>query len=181
MQPVEIIRCSICLEDYSVEGESKPRILPRCLHTFCERCLEKLSELSDCQIVCPVCREVNDVEEAGGVLSLPISTRISLPVQAAPHAQDVDVLRFVDPACPACPACGSITLYAPFGAEENILQCHTCDWLSGEDIQAQGSSLTARQKLPKASRQRLPVPPQEQHQESLPSQDQHESKGCALS
>ncbi|XP_038637532.1 tripartite motif-containing protein 59-like [Scyliorhinus canicula] len=149
MQPIEGIRCTVCLEDYSLETERRPRILPQCLHTFCEGCLEKLVEFSDFHVVCPICRVANDVADAGGVQSLPISTRISLPSQTSSQCQDLSILRFMDPDAPACPACGSLTLYAPLGQDETVTQCHTCGWLGTGTPEVQSNLIHERDSLPR--------------------------------
>ncbi|XP_041049810.1 uncharacterized protein LOC121281146 isoform X2 [Carcharodon carcharias] len=90
----------------------------------------------------------NDVADAGGVQSLPISTRVSLPPQTSPHCQDLSILRFMDPDAPSCPACGSLTLYAPLGQDETVTQCHTCGWLGTDKAEMQSNLIQERDSLP---------------------------------
>ena len=46
-----LVTCSVCYEVYN-----EPKILP-CHHTYCKKCLERLFQSSEEQIMCPQCRE----------------------------------------------------------------------------------------------------------------------------
>ncbi|XP_015222306.1 E3 ubiquitin-protein ligase TRIM56-like [Lepisosteus oculatus] len=126
-------RCSICLEEFGVYGHALPRMLPTCLHTFCQGCLQELRARSGDALPCPICRQLNPVDPWTGVGALPINSRVWGGRQG-----DMGPLAFVDPEDPACPACGALTLYAPFGPGAGVAQCHTCEgvieqpWLEEE-------------------------------------------------
>ncbi|KAJ1145449.1 hypothetical protein NDU88_011735 [Pleurodeles waltl] len=125
--------CTVCLDDFRSFGSRKPRILPVCLHTFCEGCLDRLAVDNDYSVPCPICRVFNDVFGLGGIQALPISTRVPLlDIGDEEAEEEADVLNFIDPNMPSCPLCSSMTLYAPFGVEADITQCHTCQWVSAE-------------------------------------------------
>ena len=55
----EHFECSVCLEKFD-----NPRVLS-CLHTFCERCLERLVEHKQeiWSIKCPECRKNTEVRQ----------------------------------------------------------------------------------------------------------------------
>ncbi|XP_063287861.1 tripartite motif-containing protein 2-like [Pelobates fuscus] len=131
----DIESCTVCMEDYTAEGPQKPRILAACLHTFCEDCLEKLGvgEESNYRILCPICRELNILLNRDGIQSLPINTRAPCFSNIEAAVGEYNVLAFIDPDVPSCPVCGGITLFYPCGQEADIIQCHTCKWVS-EDM-----------------------------------------------
>ncbi|XP_077137595.1 uncharacterized protein LOC143803705 [Ranitomeya variabilis] len=128
----DVLRCTVCLEDYRPYGPLKPRILPVCLHTFCEGCLERLGVDNAYSISCPICRVFNDIFGKDGIQALPINTRVPYFETIEEEMEESDILSFIDPSIPSCPVCGSITLFAPFGLEADITQCHTCQWVSVE-------------------------------------------------
>ncbi|XP_053328324.1 tripartite motif-containing protein 2-like [Spea bombifrons] len=134
----DVLRCTVCLDDYRPHGSLKPRMLPVCLHTFCEGCLEKLGGDSAYSISCPICRVFNDVFGKDGVQALPINTKVPYFETVEEETQESDILDFVEPNAPSCPVCGSVTLFAPFGEEADITQCHTCQWLSVEVMELTG-------------------------------------------
>ncbi len=49
-------QCPVCFEDYSVEGERVPKLLP-CTHTVCRRCIAELKGTDDKKnvLACPMC------------------------------------------------------------------------------------------------------------------------------
>lgn len=133
----DVLRCTVCLEDYRPYGPLKPRILPVCMHTFCESCLERLGADNGYSVPCPICRVFNDVFGKDGIQALPINTRVTYFESIEEEMVETDVLGFIDPATPSCPMCGSITLFAPFGLEADITQCHTCQWVSVEVMEVE--------------------------------------------
>lgn len=53
-------KCEICTDDYSSEdGDHTPKSL-KCAHSVCTGCARQM--LNNCQIVCPVCRELTEVQ-----------------------------------------------------------------------------------------------------------------------
>ena len=68
--PGNYLSCPVCLEDFTVGGDTVPRILP-CIHTLCEKCVHRLIKTSTIhshergppklvqryRIVCPECRQ----------------------------------------------------------------------------------------------------------------------------
>ncbi|KAM5145489.1 tripartite motif-containing protein 2-like [Mantella aurantiaca] len=133
----DVLRCTVCLEDYRPYGPLKPRILPVCMHTFCESCLERLGADNGYSVPCPICRVFNDVFGKDGIQALPINTRVSYFEAIEEEMVEMDVIGFIDPSTPSCPMCDSITLYAPFGSEADITQCHTCQWVSVEVMEVE--------------------------------------------
>lgn len=60
----QLLKCPVCLETFD-----KPKILP-CLHSFCQKCLKKISKDGEALILCPTCR--NEINlPPGGVQELP--------------------------------------------------------------------------------------------------------------
>lgn len=49
-----ILECTICCEEFTLEGDNVPRILP-CSHTLCEKCIKDI--LQGGNVVCPQCRQ----------------------------------------------------------------------------------------------------------------------------
>ncbi|XP_069842513.1 tripartite motif-containing protein 2-like [Dendropsophus ebraccatus] len=139
----DVLRCTVCLEDYRPYGPLKPRILPVCLHTFCEGCLEKLGVDNAYSISCPICRVFNDVFGKDGIQALPINTRVPFYETIEEETEEADIFTFIDPSIPSCPMCGSITLFAPFGLDADITQCHTCQWVSVEVMEYEETVLPA--------------------------------------
>ncbi|CAH2316967.1 E3 ubiquitin- ligase TRIM56-like [Pelobates cultripes] len=131
----DVLRCTVCLEDYRAHGPLKPRILPVCLHTFCEGCLEKLGQDNVYSISCPICRVFNNVFGKDGIQTLPINTKVPYFETVEEETEETNLLDFIDPDMPSCPVCGGITLFAPFGEEADITQCHTCQWVSVEMLE----------------------------------------------
>ena len=60
----EDMRCSVCLEDCTEEGDHLPRILP-CFHTACDKCIRQLIQHKSMR--CPECRTVHPAKK--GALS----------------------------------------------------------------------------------------------------------------
>ena len=58
--------CPICFEDYEVQGDFIPRLLP-CTHTLCQKCLQEL--LVDKSLQCPECRKRHPADS--GIRSFP--------------------------------------------------------------------------------------------------------------
>ncbi|XP_066436235.1 E3 ubiquitin-protein ligase TRIM56-like [Eleutherodactylus coqui] len=137
----DVLRCTVCLEDYRPYGPFKPRILPVCLHTFCEGCLERLGLDNAYSISCPICRVFNDVFGKDGIQALPINTKVPYFETLEEETEESDILAFIDPSIPSCPMCGSITLFAPFGLDADITQCHTCQWVSVEVMEFEKTQL----------------------------------------
>ncbi|XP_063791604.1 uncharacterized protein LOC134947440 [Pseudophryne corroboree] len=133
----DVLRCTVCLEDYRPHGPLKPRILPVCLHTFCEGCLERLGVDNGYSISCPICRVLNDVFGKDGIQTLPINSRVSYFEAIEEEVEEPDIIDFIDPSEPSCPMCESLTLYAPFGLDADITQCHTCQWVSVEVMEVE--------------------------------------------
>ncbi|KAM4697181.1 P2Y purinoceptor 4-like [Rhinophrynus dorsalis] len=134
----DVLRCTVCLDDYRPYGPLKPRILPVCLHTFCEGCLDRLGVDNAYSISCPICRVFNDVFGKDGIQALPINSRVPYFESCEEEMEESDLLDFIDPNMPSCPVCDSMTLYAPFGLEADITQCHTCQWVSVEVLEIRG-------------------------------------------
>lgn len=137
----DVLRCTVCLEDYRPYGPLKPRILPVCLHTFCEGCVEKLGVDTAYSISCPICRVFNDVFGKDGIQALPINTKVPFFETVEEETEESDIFAFIDPSIPSCPMCGSITLFAPFGLDADITQCHTCQWVSVEVMESEKTVL----------------------------------------
>ena len=48
-----MLSCQVCFEDFEVDGDRVPRILP-CSHTLCESCINQL--IQNKKLECPECR-----------------------------------------------------------------------------------------------------------------------------
>ena len=60
-----LTECGICSEDFSLEGDHVPRILP-CSHTFCEKCIGTIldSNPENANLLeCPVCKDKHPVSK----------------------------------------------------------------------------------------------------------------------
>ncbi|XP_043914625.1 tripartite motif-containing protein 2-like [Protopterus annectens] len=172
-EQVDILQCTICLEDYHSHGKKTPRILPLCLHTFCEGCLEQVAERNNFTIPCPVCRECIRVLDVGEIQDFPINSRLCpIEIICTEDIPDSNLLDFIDPEIPSCPVCGSMTLYAPFGQDADIVQCHTCQWISAEVAECAQVASRAAVRVP--VKPHMAHPPGVQHSQILPTvQQQH--------
>ena len=59
--------CSICLEEFTHDGDRCPKLLP-CSHTLCVSCLEQIRRANPCNlspIQCPECRQGHKMPPAG--------------------------------------------------------------------------------------------------------------------
>ena len=60
----QLLKCPVCLETFQT-----PKILP-CLHSFCQKCLQRILKEGENAILCPTCR--NEIQlPQGGVQELP--------------------------------------------------------------------------------------------------------------
>ncbi len=69
-----MLRCPICQLKYTTVGESQPRLLITCGHTFCNKCLETRKGATGDRIECPQCSLV--CEE--------------------PHVPNITIMNYVD-------------------------------------------------------------------------------------
>ena len=74
-----LMECGICFEDFSLEGDHVPRILP-CSHTLCEMCIRNILKRKpkDANLLeCPMCKVKHPVSQ--GARSFP-QNQFILPI-----------------------------------------------------------------------------------------------------
>lgn len=50
--------CPVCKNEYSTSGDSQPRLLIGCGHTFCQKCLDEKFKIDENGVTCPQCQLV---------------------------------------------------------------------------------------------------------------------------
>ncbi|CAR98527.1 Protein CBG25560 [Caenorhabditis briggsae] len=69
--PSPLRSCEICLQKYMAVGRAVPRILVKCGHTLCHKCVESLRPQEPEGVRCPFCRTLTKISRRKGIESLP--------------------------------------------------------------------------------------------------------------
>ena len=119
----ESLTCLVCLQIFK-----NPKYLP-CYHSYCQECLEKLC--SQCEIMCPECREVTKISE-GGVKSLPNNFLINrlLDELILKNKRGEEEVQ-----CGNCDKDDPVVSYCP---NCNLFLCHVCNESHSRDIKSIG-------------------------------------------
>lgn len=71
-----MLGCPLCKNEYSANGDSQPRLLIGCGHTFCQKCLDSTLKTAEDGITCPQCKLVT----------------------LEPHAPNITIMNYVEAA-----------------------------------------------------------------------------------
>ena len=71
----ELLSCNVCFDKFAEGGDQSPRILTACGHTYCLKCVTKISG-SRKQLECPSCRLVTKFGRGSGPSSLAINSHV---------------------------------------------------------------------------------------------------------
>ena len=65
MQENPVEECIVCIQEYQIEGDQRPFMLP-CAHTCCKQCIDDLISQSKREnkttFACPQCRKAFEIE-----------------------------------------------------------------------------------------------------------------------
>ena len=128
MQMWELLICPVCRDLFD-----NPKILP-CVHSFCERCLEGVSEPDKETLQCPVCRVSTNLP-TGGVADIPNNFFLNnildiIKRHSATTTRDV-----------LCHACSANVLSSLRCADCDVLLCTKC--LQAHGVRTANHVLTA--------------------------------------